>query len=285
MQLITRKFVSILIFVKHTGSSTFELPDLSPYFPYFPASGKMSEEDHSFYLFELDQETQKVKRAFGSLRFDLEQNLETQKLENVIRYLELIKSDLKKLFTDCKSIEDVFDIFDPYSSFFDFELVKSLTHKFGSTGVKEKFKKYKKMFQKYLKHRVVECPHDSFGDIGNSEKVYVLKTDKSLETLTADDLKVLQYKLSKILENKLLRLLRVETGCMQLTFRGVEEEQLNIGAEIQQALRDVGVLSIRYGDQYVNISEKFMKQGIKMEKIFGEKRVHGIMVAHHISLA
>lgn len=62
-----------------------------------------------------------------------------------------------------------------------------------------------------------------------------------------------------ILGHKLYRLLHVEEGCVQLAIRGFEEDELNISEEQQQALRNVGVLSISYGHRCVDIAEKFSK--------------------------
>lgn len=250
----------------HAGS-TFELPALGPYFPYFPADDTMTDTEYDFYLFKLDKHTEKLKRAFASLFYDLQESLEKQEFKKVIWYLEILHTNLTELLPDCKTMEDIYHILHPYSSFFDFEIVKLLIRKFGCVDIKQKLKKYTQMFRKYLKQRVVECPNDAFGDVKRAEKVYVIKTDKILKNITAEQLKLLQYEMDKILGNKLLRLLRVEKGCLQLTFRGVEEEEFNVTAEQQQALRNVGVLSISYGDHNVNIGEQFTKID---EKGFGK---------------
>ena len=228
------------------------------YFPYSTASGKISEAEHSYNLHKLYEETEKVKRAFGNLLYDLERDLEMQRLQKIVRYLELTYPSLKRFLTNCKDMANVTDAIEPYCSFFNFEMVKSLIRKFSSSHVKERFRKYKKMFEEYSRRRVIECPTDAFGDVDSSEKVFVLKTDKILETLTADELKSLQYNIEKILKNESLRLMRVKSGCTELTFRGILEWS-NISGDEQQALREEGVLSIKYGDKYVDIAKKFVK--------------------------
>ena len=204
--------------------STFGLPDLSPLFPHFSSDDKkMSEEEHSYYLFNLDKHTEKVKTAFGSLVFDLQKCLEqSETVEDIVFYLNLIISDekIKKLLRGCTTIAKVFSKICEYSSFFDFEFLKSLARKFGSRKVKQKLKRYTAMLQDYLKRRIVEFPDYTFDDVKKSEKVYVVKTDKIFKDLTGEDLKKLQYEMNKILGNKMLCLLRVEEGCAQLTFRG-----------------------------------------------------------------
>ena len=117
------------------------------------------------------------------------------------------------------------------------------------------------MFREYSKRRVVECPNDAFGDAEESVKDYdiVLKTDKIHQSLTVNELLKLRYEITKILGHK--RLLDVREGCVQLTFKGFEDEEFTVAEEQQQSLRNVGVLSISCGDQVVDIS-KLSKQNI-----------------------
>ncbi len=104
------KFCYILFYI-HIGGSTFELPDLSPLFPHFPSSGK-TEEDYSYYLFNLKQHTEKIKTAFGSLVFDLQKNLEqSNNLQDVICYLKYIIFDenFKKELNGCTCMAKVLE--------------------------------------------------------------------------------------------------------------------------------------------------------------------------------
>jgi hypothetical protein len=103
---------------------------------------------------------------------------------------------------------------------------------------------------------VCECSSDAFGDIEKSEKVYAIKIDKSFDTLTAEELQKLKYKMNKILGHELLRLLRVEDGCIQLIFRTLKNNNLTISAKAQQELREAGVLSVTFGGKCVDVSTK-----------------------------
>lgn len=242
--------------------------DLGPYFPYFPA-GSMSKEELSYHLFKLDEQTTKIKRAFSVLVLDLQKSIEeTSKLEHVMTLLKFYDKNFEEVSHDCRSIADVFHKISKYASFFDFDLIKHLTQKLGSVAMKKKMFKYKKKFQEFSKCRVCECPSDTFGEVDKSEKVYVLKIDKSLSTLTVEELEKLKYNMNSILGcNVLLRLLDIKDGCIELTFRTLKSDDLKIPVKAQQALRKLGVLSLSFSDKSLDISD------IQDEISFGESFV------------
>ena len=252
----------------HAGSSTFELPDLCPHFPYLSADKcNMTEEEFSYHLFNLNRHTSKVKAAFAGVVLDLQRDILPSKLKEVINFLAVFDSKFKNLLSNCDNMTQLFEKIIEHFSFFDFELIKLLTKKFASLSVKRRLAKYKAMFKEYSERRVVECPSDAFGDHEKSEKVFVLKLDKILNSLTAEELRQLCNKIKSILKHEALRLLHVKDGCIQLTFRGFEEEDFNIIEEQQQALRNIGVLCISYGENVLDIS-KFTKQN--SQECFGE---------------
>lgn len=243
------------------GSSSFELPDLSPYFPYLPThDNKMSKEELLCYMINLDDHTEKLKRAFAGLVFDLSTHLDrNKKQEDVVQILKLFDDSKYENLSSCMSISEVISKILKHISFFDYEVIKFLIRKLGSGNIKGKLKKYIKMFHTYSSRRIVECPVGAFGNVDETEIVYVLKTDQILEKLTVEEMRILQYMMCKILKRMLTKLLRVETGCVQFIFSGVEEE-FNITKEQKQALRNLGILSIRHGDQLEDISKEFTKE-------------------------
>ena len=244
-----------------------ELPpvDLGPYFPYLSAEN-MSEEELSFYRFQLNEETKKIKKSFASLVFNLQKRVEEMsKVEDVVNILTFYNNAYEKLLCGCNSISEVFRKISSVFSFFDYDLIKLLSRKFGSLSVKKDLKKYKKRFQDFSKRRICECPSDAFGDIPKSEKVYVLKMDKSVEDLTVEQLQQLQFEMNKVLGQRLLRLLHVKKGCVSLTFRTYEQHEVSLSKSQQQALKKLNVLSITYGEQFVDISK-----ALAPEKDLGE---------------
>lgn len=228
----------------------------------------MSEDERSYYFFNLNKHTEKIKTAFGSLVFDLKNYLEQKNPQDIIIFLNWTISDeiLKAYLKKCTTTAELFDKLYGYSSFFDFEYIKLLARKFGSQKIKMNLKKYITMFQSYLKRRIVEIPDYAFDGMDQSEKVYVVKTDRIFKDFTAKDLKRLQYEMNKILNNTLLCLKHVEEGCVQITFRGFEKEEFVITPEQQQDLRNLGILSISYGDHFVDIKQ-FMKESVPSSKL------------------
>jgi hypothetical protein len=229
----------------------FELPEVDPFFPNFkPDVKSMSEDERYFFLLNLEHHTKKMKIAFASLMVRLQK--EVKSINDVIGCLELIQDKtLAAAFKKHETMRDLFSQISKHISFFDYELVKFLIRNLGSHNLKKKLEKYKKMFNEYCKRRVIECPDDAFGDVHESEKLIKLKTDKDMEKLTVEELKKLQYQISSVLGQRVLRLLRVEEGCVQLTFRMTCEE-FTLNSKQQQDLRNVGVSSITYGEQFMD---------------------------------
>ena len=233
--------------------------DLGPYFPYL-SPGEMDEEEISYLRSELMDQTNEIKGVFGGLLLHLKQDMEsTAKLEDVVLLLSQTycseDSDIKESLRACKSLAEVFNHLSDFVSFFNFDLVKLLTHHFGSPAMKKKLKKYKKRFQNYSKRRVCECPKEAFGKPEESDNIYKIKTDKILDKFTFEDLKKLEHKISKILGHKLC-LLKVEDGCIELTFRVFNCNDFDISEDQKQALSDLGVLSVTCGQNVVIISTK-----------------------------
>ena len=189
---------------------------------------------------------------FANLVFDLQRSIEETNIslkdfKNLLNYFD--KKKFEQLLSECKNLQEAFNTISNFFSFFDFDIIKLLTRKFGSKDVKKKLERYKERFQKFSKRCVCEVPSDAFGEPEKSEKVYAIKIDKSLKSLTVEELKKLNYKMNRILGHQSLRLLHIEEGCVQLTFRNLKRDNLKISFKAQEALRKMGVLSISYGDQ------------------------------------
>ena len=228
--------------------------DLKPYFPYLSP-------DQSFHLNKLKDQTNEIIGVFSGLLLQLKHDIEsTAKLEDIVLLLSqasISKDDgFKESLRACKSLAEVFNLLTDFISFFNYDLVKLLTHHFGSPAMKKKLKKYKKRFQKYSKRRVCECPKDAFGEAKESDNIYKIKTDKVLEKLTVEDLDKLEHEIRKILGHKLLHLLKVEDGCIELTFRVFNCDNFDISEDQKQALSDLGVLSVTCGQNVLIISTK-----------------------------
>ena len=239
----------------HAGSNSSEPLSAVDFkdFPYL-RPGEMDEDEFSFFLNQLRDETRDIKGEFSSLLLHLKKDMEaTAKLEDVVSLLLFnIQDDgFEKLMESCKNLADVFRLLFKYISFFDFYLVTLLTYNFSSTSTKKKLKRYKKKFQDYCKRRICECPEDTFSGAEKSDKIYKIKTDKILESYTLEDLGKLQYEIQKILGRKLLHLLKIKDGCVRLTFRVVNDDHLVISEKQKLALCNLGVISVTCGSKII----------------------------------
>ena len=239
-----------------SGLSPVSIANLEEYFPYL-SSKNMSEEEISYHRSKLDQQTERVKKSFASLVYCLQDHISTTyKVKDVASYLAFYDPQFKKInLCDCKEIVELFFRLSDYFSFFNHEMIRILTHQFGSETCKKKFKKYRKKFQEYSKRCVCECPVDAFGDVGNKSSCYVIKCKEDMEKFTVKELEKLTYNLNEVLKQNFLRLVHVDRGCIELTLKALTVSTLDLSEETQQELRNVGVLSIHYSAKYYDLQE------------------------------
>ena len=98
-------------------------------------------------------ETDKIKRAFGGLVFDIMKDIKkSRSLDEVVTLLTFsMKAGSEEFISHSSSFEEVFRKITSLVSFFDYDLLKLLIHKMGSSSVKKKLKKYKQKFQQFTK--------------------------------------------------------------------------------------------------------------------------------------
>ena len=230
------------------SSNSFDLPRtrLSEYFPFLcdKDGGKIPKGDLLLMQRELDKHTEKIKRTFAVLVLDLQNNIEDKgKTRDLITFLK--NFDRKKFHEISRSsiVDEVFNDVSPHFSFFDFGIIKHLTSKFGSDYNKQRLKKYKRMFKKYCEQRVCECPSDAFGDIKESEKVFIIKVDKNIQNLTLEEVNSLKLEIKAALfrNDKDLRLLKIEEGCVKLSFRALNIDEVALTEEQEQLCETVVV--------------------------------------------
>ena len=190
------------------------------------------------------------------------------KLEFLVNHLKFFDHKFEEILSDCKDVIEVFSKISQIISFFNYDIIKILTSKFGSETNKKKLKKYRKRFQDYSKRRICECPADAFGNKEASDeaqsKYYVLKIDKSMDGYTVEELEILQYKINKILK-QFLRLLHFDKGCIELTFKGYGDDILILTEEEQQQLRDMDIINICHQDKNYDLKAlqpRFAKPGV-----------------------
>ena len=221
----------------------------------------MSEEECLQHLSTLYRESETIRTRFALLMRNLQKDLEkNNKLKDAINLLAYYDRDLKEEIRDCTDFASLFLEIRDFVSFFDYKLLKILAKYLGSSEIKKKLKKYKSHFQEFAKRHICECPSDLFGEsetadsaIEKPRRTYVIKIDKSMEKFTLKELENLKCKMNEILGQKFLKVVKVEDGCVQVTFRTFSSSDFVISDEQQRALSSLGVISISCGSESVHI--------------------------------
>ena len=153
-----------------------------------------------------------------------------------------------------RSIEDILFIIRDYLSFFNYRVIKHIVDGLGTEQDRAKLQNYEKEFNEYSKRRVYECP-PQYGCKSNADHVdLVLKVDSVYEEFTVKELKKFECRLSQIFcvtPQSVLRLCRVEEGCLKLIFQVpsfVQEKIFPLSREQERALAAEGVIRLTCGD-------------------------------------
>ena len=228
-------------------------------FPYLSTDMKPHERDNLIY--RLKDETSKIQDHFISLVICLKKTLEQSERssKDVIEVLAVKHPNLKTVFKKCKTIDKIFKKGWKYWSYFDYEPIQSLiTCLFDEKhDLRTRLTKYFEHFKSYASRRVAECPSNIHGKREKDEKVLVFKIEEiAYQKLTVNDLKLLCFRLNSAISSYHLSLLSTSDSCIQLTFRTNlqrEDKKFELSKEQHEALRDVGVISVSYGDQEYNL--------------------------------
>ena len=152
------------------------------------------------------------------------------------------------------SIEDVLLAIKDYFSFFNYHVIEHIVDKLGTEHDKIELQNYKKAFDEYSKRRIYECP-PVYGPMSNDDHTdLVLKLDSVYEKFTVKELKKFEYRLSRIFcvaPQSVLRLCRVDEGCLQLIFQVpsfVQQEIFPLSSEQESALAAERVIRLTCGD-------------------------------------
>ena len=172
-------------------------------------------------------------------------------------YKESQKPALQSFFRELRnawSIEDVLYIIKDYFSFFNFHVIEHIVDELGTDQDRVELQKYEKEFDEYSKRRVYECPPVYGSKIDADHVDLVVKVDSVYEEFTVKELNKFEYRLSRIFcvsPQSVLRLCRVEEGCVQLIFQVpsfVQQEIFPLSSEQESALTAEGVIKLTCGD-------------------------------------
>ena len=238
-------------------------------FPYLNTCGLTSEQQKQLKT-RLCVESQDIMFKFQHLfsrvyKSLCEQNVPVNKL--VTHLLTLGSLDpvsknsqrplLQTFFQDlqnAQSIETVLWVIRDYFSFFNYHLIEHIVEELGTVQDKTELQNYKREFDQYSKRRTFECPpgYGSRSSAGHAD--LLLKIGSAYEPFTVKELENFQFRLSRILcvsPKSVLRLCRVEEGCLQLKFQipsFLQQQIFPLSNKQQRALAAEGVIRLTCGD-------------------------------------
>ena len=244
-------FVIVLSFV-----AGFSEPKIDPNFPYLPV---LSDDSLHLLKVKLAEDRSKICCCFASLVFELQKCVEATKSspESVADVIAARDLNFKNFLKDCPTVSKLFKASGDYWSFFDHEVVRLIVNAFGSEQVHANWEKFMELFDEYTRRLVCECPFDVFGSESKSkDKIIRMKFENSVRRLRLYQLNNLCKNLNQIIQNH-IHLIKVERGCVRLTFKVLPdalEGGLNLTEDQKEALRELGILSLSYGDEKYDLS-------------------------------
>ena len=202
-----------------------------------------------------------VSRTIESL---IEQNVSPKKLVTHVMTLgafdpvfeEPQMPVLQHRLQELKSTSTIYEVFlvlNEYFSFFNYQLIEHIIKSLGTDKDKAGLQRYKEDFDQYAKRRIFECLPE-FGPISNADHGNIfVKVDSQYDNYTIAEIEWFRNKLSEILRvssQGVLRLCRVDKGCVQLMFQVplfVQQEIFPLSKEQERALAAVGVIMLTCG--------------------------------------
>ena len=238
-------------------------------FPYLKVSGLTPEQQEGLGI-RLCVESEDIVHKFWRLHSRVykslcEQNVSVDKLITHLLslgafdpvYKDSQKPALQTFFQELQnagSVERVLFIIRDYISFFNYHVMEHIVDGLGTDQDRVELQNYEKEFDEYSKRRVYECPPEYGSKSSSDHADLVVKVDSVYEEFTVKELKKFQYRLSRILHvspQSILRLCRVEEGCLQLIFQVpsfVQQEIFPLSSEQESALVAEGVIRLTCGD-------------------------------------
>ena len=173
----------------------------------------------------------------------------------------VVKEPQVLLFQDCLkelkaagTISKVFIVLNDYFSFFNYDIIEHIIKELGTHEDKAELQKYKDNFNQYARRRIFECgPH--FGPESETHHADIfVKLDSQYDNYTVVEIMGFRQKLCEILRvssQGILRLCRVDKGCLQLMFQVplfVHHEIFPLSREQEKALAGIGVIRLTCGE-------------------------------------
>lgn len=233
-------------------SADWDEPRDDPTFPYLANDDDMNRQ---FLRAKLADDTSKMRSCFATLVFNLQKCVERANVppEYVIDVIATSDANFRPHLQSCDTISQLFYKACDFWSFFDHAMIRLLAETFGDREVMRRLDRYTELYNDYARRLVAECPIDAFGiETRPKDTVVIFKIERSIRRLRVYQMKNISNSINEIFSNINFHLTRVVRGCVQLTFKVLPDSVkggLNLTEEQKQALRDLGVLSLQYGDE------------------------------------
>ena len=238
-------------------------------FPYLNLSG-LTHEQQQELKGRLRFESQKIMIRFQELVSAIIKSLKRRciPLDDVVSHVmtlgafdPVFKEPQVPLFRYCfqklkaaDTIPKVFLILNDYFSFFNYHIIEHIIKELGTEEDQAELQRYKEDFNQYAKRRIFECQSE-FGPLSDADHADVfVKVDTHYNDCTVAEIEVFRHKLSEILcvsSQGVLRLFRVEEGCLELTFQVpsfVQHEIFPLSREQERAVKVDGVIKLTCGE-------------------------------------
>ena len=247
----------------------------------------MPDHERTNLIHRLKEDTASIENDFIALEFRLRKALirSENTAKEIIHIIMRKNQKYCEVFEDCDTIDKLLDEAEKHWSFFDYDLIELLIlclFEDEQHHLKVLLKDYIASFEKYARRRICECPSNVFEDEKKNGKVVVFKIEEcNFEAMKVDELKKLCSRLNSAIGSYKLRLLKTDPGCVQLTFRALpsaDEMIQKLTREEQQALRNMGVLSIIHGEEILNLLYSPSEEMAKHEEAT-KKTTSGILIA------
>ena len=227
---------------------------------------ELDEEQKKELNARLSMETRDIMLKFYDLLSSYCDSLEKQNksIKRLITYMKAIKAvetysdtsallNCNELLKSATDVDDIVEIIENHSSFFDFKLVEYMIKRSGTPSDKEKFKHYEQLFLSYLSRRVCESPSSIRSPLGDGYVDLIVKLDSRYEQKYLHSIKELEVRLSDTLKvhTCLLNLCSIERGCIKLIFQipcFVQVIVFPLSVEQEQSLTKVGIIELMCGD-------------------------------------
>ena len=253
-------------------------------FPYLKL-GELTDEQQEDLKERLRYESQEIMMRFQELvsitiESLIRQNVSLDRLVSHVMTLGAFDPVYIKpqvpIFQECRkelktadSIPKIFLVLQDYFSFFNYDIIEHIIKVLGTDKDKAELQCYKIKFNQYVRRRIYEC-QPRFGTESETDHPNIfVKLDSRYDNYTGAEIKRFCRKLSEtlhVLPQGVLRLCRVEKGCIQLVFQVpsfVQQKIFPLTTEQVRMLEAMGIISFTCGEYRFLVPDKNDSAGIE----------------------